>query len=211
MNKSLIYSIIIILISSCKEHKEISIEDYDSYGEYIGVKYKIEAGQDVDYFELFQRNKEYISDGFDYPVGKPDADGYYNAQKFQENNHLGDDWNGVGGGNSDLGDPIYAIGNGYVTVAKNLKGGWGNVIRIIHLYEGKLYESVYAHCDSIYVEQKKFVRKGEQIATIGNCEGAYYAHLHLEIRDSVDLDIGGGYSTNTTGYIDPTEFINNNR
>jgi hypothetical protein len=45
-----------------------------------------------------------ICDGFDYPVGKPNGKGYYNAQKFGENTHLGEDWNGVRGGNSDLGD-----------------------------------------------------------------------------------------------------------
>ena len=32
---------------------------------------------------------------FDFPVGKPDAVGYYNAQEFTENDHLGEDWNGV--------------------------------------------------------------------------------------------------------------------
>ncbi len=172
---------------------------------------KIEFGQDIDYIELFDKNPSYISNGFDFPVGKPNAKGYYNAQKFQENNHLGDDWNGNGGGNSDLGDPIYAIGNGYVSIAEDLKGGWGNVVRVIHLYDGKLYESLYAHCDSIYIDQKQFVKKGEQIATIGNCNGAYYAHLHLEIRDEVGLDIGGGYSTNTDGYLDPSAFIEKNR
>jgi len=46
---------------------------------------------------------------FDFPVGKPDAKGYYNAQIFGKNNHLGDDWNGANGGNSDLGEPIYAV------------------------------------------------------------------------------------------------------
>ncbi len=46
-------------------------------------------------------------------------------KSLQKNNHLGDDWNGVNGGNSDLGDPIYTIGNGYVVYAKDIKGGWG--------------------------------------------------------------------------------------
>ncbi|EDP69864.1 membrane metalloendopeptidase [Flavobacteriales bacterium ALC-1] len=167
--------------------------------------------ESLDYQKLFYTNSDFKTKGFDFPVGKPNAVGYYNAQKFQENNHLGDDWNGVKGGNSDLGDPIYAIANGYISETKDYEGGWGKVIRIVHLLNGKLYESLYAHCDSIVIKQNQFIIKGEQIATIGNCNGAYYAHLHLEIRDSVDMDIGGGYSTNTTGYIDPTEFINKNR
>src|SRR5690554_7245335 len=95
-------------------------------------------------------NKEYITNGFDFPVGKPNAKNYYNAQAFGENYHLGDDWNGNGGGNTDLGDPIYAIANGYVISAKDIRGGWGNVIRIIHvLSNGEIYESIYAHCNEI--------------------------------------------------------------
>ena len=175
------------------------------------VETKIEVGQNVDYSQLFQKNVDYISNGFDFPVGKPNANGYYNAQKFQENDHLGDDWNGVGGGNSDLGDPIYTIGNGYISETKDYEGGWGKVVRIVHYYKGSLYESLYAHCDSIFIKSNRFIKKGEQIATIGNCNGAYYAHIHLELRDHVDLGIGGGYSWDTTGYLTPTEFIKKNR
>lgn len=87
-----------------------------------------------------------VTNGYDFPVGKPDAKQYYNAQDFQENYHLGDDWNGVGGGNTDLGDPIYAIANGYVSFAEDTKGGWGNVIRIVHYNpDQSKIESVYAH------------------------------------------------------------------
>lgn len=50
------------------------------------------------YQKFFEAHPEYHTDGFDFPVGKPDADGYYNAQDFQENYHLGEDWNGNGGG-----------------------------------------------------------------------------------------------------------------
>lgn len=152
--------------------------------------------------------KEFIATSFDYPVGKPDAKGYYNAQKFTKNNHLGDDWNAVTGGNSDLGHPIYTVANGYVKIAKDYGGGWGNVIRINHkLPNGKMIESLYAHCDTIFVKPKSWVKKGEKIGTIGNANGQYYAHLHLEIRDNINLPIGGGYSSDTTGYLDPTKFI----
>src|SRR5690606_28210451 len=156
--------------------------------------------------------EDYIADKFDYPVGKPDAKNYYNAQSFGENYHLGDDWNSVKGGNSDLGDPIYAIANGYISVSEDFGGGWGNVIRIIHqLPDGTQLESLYAHCDTIMVKQNDLVRIGQQIGTIGTANGQYYAHLHLEIRNKINMPLGNGYSKNKTGYLDPTEFIKTHR
>lgn len=151
-------------------------------------------------------------DGFDFPVGKPDAKGYYNAQKFTVNNHLGDDWNGVGGGNTDLGDPIFATANGLVVFSEDVGGGWGNVIRIVHTFpDGRQVESLYAHCDERMIHKGEIVKKGQQIGTIGTANGIYLAHLHFEIRDKVGMPIGNGYSTNTKGYVDPTKFIQNNR
>ena len=145
---------------------------------------------------LFKQNQDYYSDGFDYPVGKPNANGYYNAQVFGSNSHLGDDWNGKSGGNSDLGDPIYSIGNGFVSEVKDYGGGWGKVIRIIHAIEkaDSLYivESLYAHCDTIITAENEFIKRGTKIATIGNCDGIYNAHLHLEIRTEIEKKIGSG-------------------
>ncbi len=153
-----------------------------------------------------------LTNGFDFPVGKPDAKKYYNAQKFGDNNHLGDDWNGIGGGNTDLGDPIYSIGNGYVSFAKNVYGGWGNVIRIIHFIDKEnQVESLYAHCNEIFVKKGEYIKKGQKIGTIGTNDGTYPAHLHLELRNEVGLPIGDGYSSNTKGYLNPTKFIKNNR
>ncbi|MDP5100877.1 MAG: M23 family metallopeptidase [Nonlabens sp.] len=153
-----------------------------------------------------------VTDGFDFPVGKPNAKGYYNAQRFGKNNHLGDDWNAVTGGNSDLGDPIYAIANGQVTFAEDIKGGWGNVIRIKHrLPDNRFVESLYAHCGAIHVKTGDIISKGHKIGTIGNAHGIYLAHLHFEIRNNIGMEIGPGYSVNTAGYLDPTVFINRHR
>ena len=156
--------------------------------------------------------EEYIAYQFDYPVGPPDKEGYYNAQGFAENNHLGDDWNGNGGGNSDLGNPIYAIANGKVKIAEDYGGGWGKIVRLIHeLPNGEMIESFYAHCETMVVEEEDWVKRGDQIATIGNADEAYYAHLHFEIRTDTSMGNGGGYSPDTQGYVDPTAFIEAHR
>jgi murein DD-endopeptidase MepM/ murein hydrolase activator NlpD len=153
-----------------------------------------------------------IAYSFDFPVGKPDAKGYYDYQGFTKNNHLGEDWNGVGGGNTDLGDTIYAIGNGIVTYAEDFKGGWGNTVRIVHeLPDGKCYESIYTHCDTLLTSKSTWLQKGEPIGTIGTANGQYYAHLHLELREVIGMPIGNGYATDTTGYLNPTAFIKSHR
>lgn len=207
VNQLLILAAFLTLIS-CKTESKTS----DFIKSEIKSIEKVNTTQDSNqnYDSIFNKNPEFIATSFDYPVGKPNAKGYYNAQKFTENNHLGDDWNGVGGGNTDMGDPIYTIANGYVSFAEDLKRGWGKVIRIIHKYKGKYYESIYAHCNSIQIKKGDFVKKGSLIATIGNANGIYLAHLHLEIRDNIFMDIGGGYANDTSGYLDPTKFINQN-
>ena len=154
----------------------------------------------------------YIAHHFDYPVGSPDGHGYYNAQGFTENNHLGDDWNGTGGGNTDFGDPIYAIAHGRVKLAEDYGGGWGKIVRLIHqLPNGEMIESFYAHCETMLVEEGDWVQRGGQIATLGDADGAYIAHLHFEIRTDTSMGNGGGYSPDTEGYVDPTAFIEAHR
>lgn len=159
-----------------------------------------------------QFTEDKIAYHFDFPVGKPDAEGYYNAQPFGENNHLGEDFNANTGGNSDLGDPIYAVANGKVVFAEDIGGGWGNVIRIVHILpDSSKIESLYAHCDEIRAKRNSWVKKGQQIGTIGTANGQYYAHLHFEMRSQMGMPVGGGYAMDKTGYLNPTEFILNNR
>ena len=156
-----------------------------------------------------------LTDGFDFPVGPPDGDGYYDAQPFGgESAHLGSDWNGVRGGDSDLGDPVFAIADGRVTVAEDVENGWGNVVRVAHrVRDGRgerVVESLYAHLDRIHARPGQFVRRGQMIGTIGTAHDHYRAHLHLEIRDSVGAPLGGGYGT-AEAQLDPTVFIRAHR
>jgi len=146
-------------------------------------------------------------DGFDFPVGPPDATGYYDAQPFGKNDHLGNDWNGNRGSNTDLGDAVHAASSGIVVEAEDHGEGWGNVVRIIH---GCGIESLYAHLDTIEVAVGTAVPRGGRIGTIGTAGGQYLAHLHFELRERL-LPLGGGYATDRTGYLDPTAYIRSHR
>jgi murein DD-endopeptidase MepM/ murein hydrolase activator NlpD len=147
--------------------------------------------------------------GFDFPVGPPDGTGYYDAQPFGRNDHLGNDWNGLRGGDTDLGFPVFAVADGIVLDASDHGGGWGNVVRITHTC-GETVESLSAHLDRMYVVTGVRVQRGQMIGTIGTANGQYRAHLHFELRDR-PLPIGDGYSTDRRGFLDPAEYIRRHR
>jgi murein DD-endopeptidase MepM/ murein hydrolase activator NlpD len=155
-----------------------------------------------------------VAHAFDFPVGKPDAKGYLNKQPFgmpqPSGKHLGEDWNGPNGGDTDLGDPVYAIADGYVHDATEYgnESGWGKVVQIIHqLSDGKQVESLYAHIDTMLVIEGQKVKRGQRIGTIGNAGVKDNAHLHFELRERVCMGVGSGYSDYAPGYIEPTGFI----
>lgn len=164
---------------------------------------------------VFRAYPAYVSDGFDFPVGIPNGQDYYKAQNFGDNLHLGEDWNGRGGGNTDLGDPVHAIANGLVVFSKDVCCGWGKTVRIVHLlpdHQEHVYvESVYAHLHTMDIESGMLVKRGQRIGTIGNADGRYKAHLHLEMRSFVGMSLGPGYGHDQFGYLVPTRFIQNNR
>ena len=112
-----------------------------------------------------------------------------NAQRFTENYHLGDDLNGIGGENSDLGDPIYAVADGRVLLARDGGAGWGNVILVLHAFlengVRRTVQSYYGHCDIILVSPRDEVHRGQQVATVGTANGRYFAHLHFECASSL--------------------------
>lgn len=147
-------------------------------------------------------------DGFDFPVGPPDAVGYHDAQPFGVTRHLGNDWNGDGGGDPDLGDPVHAAAAGIVIDATDVGYDWGNVVRIVH---GCGVETLYAHLGVIETRAGATVARGQRIGTIGKIPGSTGAHLHFELRDR-PLPLGGGYADEPpAGYLDPTAYIRAHR
>jgi len=152
---------------------------------------------------------------FDFPLGNENGAMAYNAQHFTQNKHLGDDLNGIGGENSDLGDPIYAIADGRVLLARDGGSGWGNVLIVLHAYlengERKYVESYYGHVQDMLVHPGETVKRGQQIATVGTANGRYFAHLHFEMRQFLTPFIGAGYREDTRGWLDPTKFIEAHR
>ncbi|WP_299368517.1 M23 family metallopeptidase [Winogradskyella sp.] len=214
MNRIFRYLVLSLIIFSCKENRKISTEGFNSYEEeHTEVESKKESDKEVDYKSLFANNPQYIAKDFDFPVTKLNVMGMrnFNMQRFGAKNNLGDNSNGVSIEEILLDKPVYAIGNGYISEAKEYLSKWGNVIKIVHLLDGNLYESIYAHCNKLLVKPHQFIKKGEQIGTIITCNKLYHTHLHFEIRDSLDMEIGRSNSDDTNGYLDPTDFIRKNR
>jgi murein DD-endopeptidase MepM/ murein hydrolase activator NlpD len=163
-----------------------------------------------------------ITDGFDFPVGKPDAKDYYVAAGLAEQEyyerfkawHPGEDWNDLRGGDSDLGAPVYAVAHGLVVTVDSFRA-WGNIVLIEHhLPDGNKVWSQYAHLEECFVEEGQVVQRGEQIGTIGKGAGDRYpAHLHFEIRlKSLPANKWGLTRDQVLrAYADPTHFIKSHR
>ena len=157
-----------------------------------------------------------LADGFDLPIGKPDGRGYYKARGMRAHGHLGEDWDGVGGGDTDLGDPVYCIGDGVVVFARDCHQGWGNVIIVRHAYREGLgvrnVDSLYGHLQKILVHRGQSVKRGQQIAAIGNAHGLYDAHLHLEVRKNIAIGMSRDkFAQDSSNYYDPSDFILSHR
>ena len=153
---------------------------------------------------------------FDMPMGSEHGAFTYNARPFRIARHLGDDLNGIGGENSDLGDAVYAAGAGRVVYAGNPGPGWGKMILIAHRLPdgdelGPVVQTMYAHLESIRVQAGQNVQRGDKIGTVGTAEGAYLAHLHFELRLGPYVNPGQGYADTPLNRVAPEQFIRAHR
>ena len=168
-----------------------------------------------------------LSEGFDFPVAKPDGHGYYIAAGVVEEPyrerwgcwHTGEDWNDLRLGDSDLGAPVYAVAHGRVVTSGYFRPSWGNIVLIEHLLpDGRTVWSQYGHLLVRCVDKGDIVRRGERIGTIGKGDGQVYpAHLHFEIRTRRLPASKWGWKTEEDRerllrcYARPSAFIEQNR
>lgn len=151
---------------------------------------------------------------FDLPLGTEHGALVYNAQPFRAMNvkrggpHLGDDLNGIGGMDTDFGDPVFAVADGLVLYAGTPSSGWGNVLVIAHkTADGRVWHSMVAHLSRMDAAPGAVVARGQIIGAVGTADGRYLAHLHFEMRASDEVDIGPGYAQTLFNRLDPTATV----
>jgi murein DD-endopeptidase MepM/ murein hydrolase activator NlpD len=161
-----------------------------------------------------------LADGFDFPVGNKNGKGAYTSfengkiyngwyiavktgEDYSHGIHTGEDWNGIGGNNTDIKQPVHSIGKGKVVAAAHYGTNWGNIVVTEHHFveNGKLktIQAVYAHLDTILVKNGTVVNRRQQIGTIGTADNAFPAHLHFEIRKNTLKDVAVNYWPSSNG------------
>lgn len=182
-----------------------------------------------------------LCDGFAYPFGNGDGGGSYTDLASGETHHgwyiathtgdvyslgihTGEDWNGKGGGNTDLGQPVYATAKGKVLAAKDYGAPWGHVVYMEHRFieNARLVTvySLYAHLDRLVAKEGQVLDKRAIIGTIGTGHGSFPAHLHFELRKQSLKDYEVTYWPSSNGkderwvkqhYYEPSAFIDAHR
>lgn len=83
--------------------------------------------------------------------------------------------------------PILAPTEGMVIkVYKNLDTGYGYHIIIHH---GLGFQTLYAHCNEIFVQENEFVKEFQVIGLVGKTGRATGNHLHYEVRIGANLTV----------------------
>jgi murein DD-endopeptidase MepM/ murein hydrolase activator NlpD len=153
-----------------------------------------------------------VADEFDTPLRPPDGAGAFDTMPFlAQGQHLGEDWT-TAQGDVALGEPVYSVADGWVSVAQDLQNAFGKVVFVCYrLPEGRwppFVEIMYAELNSLDVAPGQFVKRGQRIGTVGNANGTYQAHIHWEVRQTVGLGVGPGWDDrNRDGWLGPTAFL----
>lgn len=78
----------------------------------------------------------------------------------------------------NIGDPIFAAESGFANLV-SYNSIYGNYMKLNH---GKGIETLYGHCDVMFIKEGEYVEKGQIIGKIGNTGRSTGPHLHFEVR-----------------------------
>jgi murein DD-endopeptidase MepM/ murein hydrolase activator NlpD len=148
---------------------------------------------------------------FDLPLGSEHGALTHRSQAFGAvavpggGLHLGDDLRGIGGGDTSLGDPVFAVADGLVLFAGEPSSEWGKVAVVAHRSaDGRHLHSMYAHLDQLHVAVGSLIPRGGRLGTVGTANGHHPAHLHFELRSSHGVDIGSLSAEQPLNRLDPS-------
>lgn len=77
--------------------------------------------------------------------------------------------------------PIVSVADGVVSYVGPLST-YGNIVRVKHDLNGNIFETLYAHLATYQVKVGQTVKKGQQIAIMGNTGNSTGPHLHFEVH-----------------------------
>ncbi len=216
---ALLVGVILLALSKAPvEQKWVILREYDAWRPFVDADGATVAASSRFAFERpVDSARSPRATRFDSPLGAAGGALTYNAQPFMVDNarfgskHLGDDLNGIGGMDTDLGDPVYATCAGRVIYAGWASAGWGNMVILEYASgvgtERRAWQAVYAHLSEVSVGVGMLVQRGEVVGELGGADGRYPAHLHFELRASDVADPGRGYFHETLNRIDPRATI----
>ena len=145
------------------------------------------------------------------PIDQPHK--WYIAQKFDVKTsygyHEGEDLNLKTGGNSDLGQPLFAIADGVVTSVHShtTKPTFGNHVHVKHDGAWGTVWCHFAHCQKVLVKEGNSVKEGQIIAYLGN-SGTDSAHLHWAMKlQPTGIDGIAKTKEDLAKWTNPTEFV----
>ena len=178
-------------------HKYSSMSPYNYCGNDPVNKFDPDGNRQLPLIDQYKQWYVKVDSWF----GKRDT-GLVGASSF----HKGLDFNYSGGGNTDLGPPIFSTHEGFVEVHDSNSGGSGRSITIVSP-DGK-FRTRYFHLQSISVAEGQYVWESDAIGEMGGSamgkDDRWASHLHYEIQVKTD---DGWVSIDPTGSL-PNQLSN---